>query len=210
MGRISSCRGLPILDHGPDNSSDALHLIKRKPIPARKVAGRARRDNVPLNVRLVVIYAVKPAWVICGAAMSAGLTDKLNDFGNTQVARINSLVGFPKEDRATLNGFVVFLHNCTAAQFLFRRHCGPPFRSAVAPFLSCGVTFSALVGKAKRAGSIAQKVVSSSRHLLFTPMANAVTGLGAVVLSHARKCGGWTPLFQLPWKEYPGTTKGKK
>jgi hypothetical protein len=156
-------------------------------------------------VRLVVVYAIKPARLFCGAAMSAWLTDEIDHFGNSQVAGINSLIGFPEKDGTALRGLVVFLHDCAAAKPLFWRHCGPPLGSPVAALLSRRVALSALVSQSKRAGSISQKVISSSRHLLFAPMANAVTGLGAVILSHALKCGDWSPLFQLPWKTHPGT-----
>jgi hypothetical protein len=67
------------------------------------------------------------------------------------------------------------------------------------------MTGFAFVRQTKCARRITKEVIGSSGQLLITAIANAVAGLGAAIFSHARECGELPPLFQLPWKEYPGT-----
>ena len=197
MVHITNCRGLPILEHGPDNGTDALHFFNREPVSAREIARRTRWRNVSLCVRKSVVNPVQPAWTFGSSAVNAGLRYNVYDFVNGQIARVNALIGFAKKNRPPFHCFIVALHDGAALDFLFWRHVGPAFRPSVSTLFPLGMTSAALIGQAKSARCVTQKVFRSCWHFLFAAMANAVAVLGAVIFPHALNVGAAPPFFNI-------------
>lgn len=158
-------------EHLPDGLSNDLHLRKRESVPTRKIARRASRRDVALDVRLVVVNSVQSTRQISGPTMNARLHDQGQYFGRRHVTGINSLVGFAQKHGAAFVCLGVPLVACFGFCALIVSHLDPSIASVVAATLAFSVALAALIGKAKWTTFVPHEKVGCRWKHLAAPMA---------------------------------------
>ena len=120
-----------------------------------------------------VVDSVQSTWNVCGAAMNARLHDHGQDFFCRHVAGVNSLIGFAQEYCAAFVRLGVSLVASLCLGALLVIHLAPSITAIVSATLAFTMTFTALVGQAKRSAFVAHEKISRCWQHLIAPIALA-------------------------------------
>lgn len=173
--------GLHYLTNG---CADNIHFGSGEAISARKIARRASRPYIALDVREGIVDAIKTSIFSCCSAVSTWHFDHRQNLHRGKVASINPLVSLAQESRPSALCLVPSPHTCFPRSLLLWRQVRPALFAPVAAFLSDAMAFPAFIRNAARSAFVCAKKLGGRRLLNFTSV--TFSHVGTVTHPHTQ------------------------